>query len=128
MNARTVKTLQHFSIFLAALMMGFSSANTVATELPSRENNAELIYQSKAANPNIHGYRSSIAGQVSSRPELIYVSQAYGPAIHSYTHMSDEIVVPWNVEYVDTAYGQAIYSYNEHQGKGVVDVLPLEIK
>lgn len=128
MNATKVKTLKHFSIFLALLTTGFIPANAVATEFSSPENSAELIYRSKAANANIHGYQSSIAGQVSSEPELIYVSQAYGPAIHGYAHSSNEIAVPWNVEYVDTAYGQAIYSYNDHQSQGVVDVLPLESK
>ncbi|MCK9605921.1 MAG: hypothetical protein M0R33_05660 [Methylomonas sp.] len=125
MKTYKIKTSQSLSIIAAAMISGFISLNAGATEISSPTNNAELIYQSKAASPSIYSYQNSIAGEVSRKPELIYVSQAYGPAIHSYPHVGNETVVPWNVEYVDTAYGQAIYSYDRHQPKGAVDVLPL---
>lgn len=128
MNTHKVKASKYLSIVVATMIAGFISINAGATEISSPANNAELIYQSKAANPSIYSYQNSISGEVSSKPELIYVSQAYGPAIHSYAHVGNETVVPWNVEYVDTAYGQAIYSYDKYQTEGVVDLLPLVTK
>jgi len=128
MNTQSIKTSAYLSIAAVAIIVGFAPVNAGAAEKTSQGQNANLIYQSRAAGPSIYSYESSITGKVSVKPELIYVSQAYGPAIHSYAHAGNETVVPWNVEYVDTAYGQAIHSYDRHQVKGEVNVLPLTDK